>query len=120
MSRRPPFPSRPVSVAEPPAHGASDAFVHPKRRDDAEERIAFLARAGEVLSASLEWRTVLQRLAELTVPLLETLLDFAADGDVYLAAFPMGPQVQERWALDLVSLLDPHVDGVRPEVTMLD
>ena len=70
MSRRPPFPSRPVSVAEPPAPGASEALVHPRRRDDAEARIALLARAGEVLSASLEWRTVLQRLAELTVPLL--------------------------------------------------
>jgi signal transduction histidine kinase len=35
-----------------------------------EERIAFLSSAGEVLSSSLEWRTVLQRLAELTVPVL--------------------------------------------------
>jgi hypothetical protein len=47
-------------------------------------------------------------------------LDLAADGDVYPVAFPMGPQVQERWALDLVPLLDPYVDGARPEVTMLD
>jgi signal transduction histidine kinase len=35
---------------------------------DAEERIAFFASAGELLSASLDWRTVLQRLAELAVP----------------------------------------------------
>ncbi len=39
-------------------------------------------------------------------------LDLAADGDVYPAAFPLYPQVQERWALDLVPLLDPHLHGV--------
>ncbi|MFP2932379.1 GAF domain-containing protein, partial [Pyxidicoccus sp. 3LG] len=44
--------------------------VRPGVRDDAEERIAFLASAGELLSTSLEWRTVLQRLAELAVPVL--------------------------------------------------
>ncbi|WP_267968227.1 GAF domain-containing sensor histidine kinase [Myxococcus stipitatus] len=38
-------------------------------------RLAFLARAGELLSASLEWRTVLQQLAELVVP---TLADWCA------------------------------------------
>ncbi|MFP2913551.1 GAF domain-containing protein, partial [Pyxidicoccus sp. 3LFB2] len=48
----------------------SNTLVRPWGGADAEERIAFLASAGEVLSASLEWRTVLQRLAELTVPVL--------------------------------------------------
>ena len=38
--------------------------------DDAEERLAFLASAGELLASSLDSRTVLQRLAELAVPLL--------------------------------------------------
>ncbi|MCP3100924.1 GAF domain-containing protein [Myxococcus sp. K15C18031901] len=33
-------------------------------------RLEFLARAGELLSASLDWRTVLQQLAELVVPAL--------------------------------------------------
>ncbi|WP_342378457.1 GAF domain-containing protein [Myxococcus stipitatus] len=33
-------------------------------------RLMFLSRAGELMGASLEWRTVLQRLAELAVPVL--------------------------------------------------
>ncbi|MCP3168828.1 sensor histidine kinase [Myxococcus qinghaiensis] len=33
-------------------------------------RLVFLARAGELLGTSLEWRTVLHRLAELAVPVL--------------------------------------------------
>jgi PAS domain S-box-containing protein len=39
-------------------------------RKEAEDRFAFLARAGEVLAYSLDGGTVLQRLAELTVPQL--------------------------------------------------
>jgi signal transduction histidine kinase len=53
-----------------PAREGSRRSVRLNGRDDAEERIAFLATAGELLSSSLEWRTVLRRLAELTVPVL--------------------------------------------------
>ncbi|NMO22486.1 GAF domain-containing protein [Pyxidicoccus fallax] len=88
MSSRPLSSSRPASDAEPSSpsriggggvpspEGPGGAGAGPvnvlcaRGHGDAEERIAFLASAGELLSASLEWRTVLQRLAELAVPVL--------------------------------------------------
>ena len=68
--------------------GSTPAFARAPRRpsaseaaSDAEERIAFLATAGELLSSSLEWRTVLQRLSELAVPVLADwcVVDVLAD-----------------------------------------
>ncbi|AEI62958.1 ATP-binding protein [Corallococcus macrosporus] len=50
--------------------GGAGRAVRLRGSDDAEERIAFLSSAGELLSSSLESGTVLQRLAELAVPLL--------------------------------------------------
>ena len=47
-------------------------------------------------------------------------LHLAADGDVYLVATSFGLQVQEGWAVDLVPLLDPHLNGIRTEVAVLD
>ncbi|QSQ27098.1 PAS domain-containing protein [Pyxidicoccus parkwayensis] len=46
------------------------SFQDQTERKEAEDRFAFLARAGEVLASSLDEGTVLQRLAELTVPQL--------------------------------------------------
>ena len=70
------------SLESPEGSGARGGNVlRPCGSGDAEERIAFLASAGELLSGSLEWRTVLQRLAELMVPVLADgcAVDFILD-----------------------------------------
>ncbi|MBZ4418677.1 GAF domain-containing protein [Myxococcus sp. RHSTA-1-4] len=99
MSSRPPSSSRPVLEAAPPSSASGDGggvsapegpggsgagpvkVLRARGNGDAEERIAFLASAGELLSASLDWRTVLQQLAELTVPVLADwcAVDFLTD-----------------------------------------
>ncbi|HZI13542.1 MAG TPA: GAF domain-containing protein, partial [Myxococcus sp.] len=68
MSRLPLSSPWPESVAGPAQAAGPEACAAPE--GGAEARIAFLARAGELLSSSLEWRTVLQRLAELSVRML--------------------------------------------------
>ncbi|NTX06506.1 GAF domain-containing protein [Myxococcus sp. CA040A] len=54
---------RPTPAPPEPEHGVEAASSEAAR-------LAFLSRAGELLGASLEWRTVLHRLAELAVPVL--------------------------------------------------
>ncbi|MFY2558673.1 GAF domain-containing protein [Corallococcus terminator] len=77
-------------------------------------RLVFLARAGELLGESLEWRTVLQRLAELAVPVLADwcAVDvIAEDGRVErVAAAHREPEkvalvheLAQLWPVDLVS-----------------
>ncbi|WP_426756793.1 ATP-binding protein [Myxococcus sp. Y35] len=89
--------------------------------DDAEERLAFLASAGELLSSSLDSRTVLQRLAELAVPLLADwcAVDvLTSDGQVERVA--AAHRVPDRVALvhELARLhpLDLTAPGGIPEV----
>ncbi|MCY1017270.1 GAF domain-containing protein [Pyxidicoccus sp. MSG2] len=97
-----------------PREGAGTS-VRLDGRGDAEERIAFLATAGELLSSSLEWRTVLRRLAELAVPVLadwcvvDVLTD---DGQVErVAAMHREPEqvalVHELWRLRPPDLSTP-------------
>jgi hypothetical protein len=47
-------------------------------------------------------------------------LHLAADVDLYLISVSGGLQVQERGAVDLVTLLDSHVYGVGSEVAMFE
>lgn len=119
-------PSRPAAVAEPSVPVLADVTGAPPREgagvsgrlrggDDAEERIAFLATAGELLSTSLEWRTVLRRLAELSVPALADwcLVDVVDDdGQVErVAAAHLEPEkvalVHELWRLRPPDLSTP-------------
>ncbi|WP_253818492.1 GAF domain-containing protein, partial [Myxococcus xanthus] len=141
MSRRPSSSSRPASVDErepersvstepdavcPPrglesqAGGAGNA-VRLRGSDDAEERLAFLASAGELLSSSLDSGTVLQRLAELAVPLLADwcAVDvLTADGRVerVAAAHRLAEQVPLVHELARLQPLDLTADGGIPEV----
>ncbi|WP_141330817.1 ATP-binding protein [Myxococcus sp. AB025B] len=54
------------TAGAPRGAAATGARAEPASSESA--RLAFLYRAGEALGASLEWRTVLRRLAELVVP----------------------------------------------------
>ncbi|NVJ00201.1 GAF domain-containing sensor histidine kinase [Myxococcus sp. AM009] len=124
MSRRPPPSSRPASVGEreperPVSKEPED--VRLRGSDDAEERLAFLASAGELLSSSLDSGTVLQRLAELAVPLLADwcAVDvLTADGRVerVAAAHRLAEQVPLVHELARLQPLDLTAEGGIPEV----
>ncbi|QDE80708.1 histidine kinase [Myxococcus xanthus] len=141
MSRRPSSSSRPTSVderepersvsAEPDAVcpprglesqvGGAGKAVRLRGSDDAEERLAFLASAGELLSSSLDSGTVLQRLAELAVPLLADwcAVDvLTADGRVerVAAAHRLAEQVPLVHELARLHPLDLTAEGGIPEV----
>ncbi|SDD44677.1 ATP-binding protein [Myxococcus virescens] len=141
MSRRPSSSSRPASVDErepersvstesdgvcPPRGlesqvGGAGKAVRLRGSDDAEERLAFLASAGELLSSSLDSGTVLQRLAELAVPLLADwcAVDvLTADGRVerVAAAHRLAEQVPLVHELARLQPLDLAAEGGIPEV----
>ncbi|NVJ06782.1 GAF domain-containing protein [Myxococcus sp. AM001] len=124
MSRRPSSSSRPAPVDEreperPVSRVPED--VRPRGGDDAEERLAFLASAGELLASSLDSGTVLQRLAELAVPLLADwcAVDvLMADGRVerVAAAHRLAEQVPLVHELARLQPLDLTAEGGIPEV----
>ncbi|WP_305849511.1 sensor histidine kinase [Pyxidicoccus parkwayensis] len=107
-------PSRSGASAGEPARPSSRPPVR-LRGGDAEERLAFLSSAGELLSSSLDWRTVLRRLAELTVPVLADwcVVDLLTDdGKVeHVAAVHREPEkvalVHELWRLRPPDLSTP-------------
>src|SRR4028119_1056554 len=89
-------------------------WPHPTRRSGGADLHVLACWRVWAASGRLRARVALEQLSP------GNQLDLAADGDVYPVAFPLGPQVQERWALDLVPLLDPHVYGVRAEEAVFD
>ncbi|GHG87927.1 hypothetical protein GCM10012319_46230 [Comamonas sp. KCTC 72670] len=111
---------RPAPAGEGVSGGAG-ASARLRGSDDAEERIAFLASAGELLSSSLESRTVLQRLAELAVPLLADwcavdVLTVEGRVERVAAAHRVPEQVAQVHELARLQPLDLTAPGGIPEV----
>lgn len=88
---------------------------------EAESRVQFLARASAVLAASLDYRTTLTNIAQLTTPTIADwcVVDIIEDGKIHRVASAHREEAKERLVQELERRYPPGWDSPQPGVLAL-